>query len=93
MSKLFALAGIVSPGRVNLKNHGTVNLEDIPDELAIELFKSGCPFLYPTKEYFELLYPKGMPVEDTDNKVPDVVMESNFILPQEKPSRKRATKK
>lgn len=62
MSKLFALNGIASPGRVNLMKYGTVNLEDLPDEIAIEVYKSGCPFLAPLPEAYPILYPDMEPI-------------------------------
>lgn len=63
MSKLFALNGIKSPGRVNLMKFGTVNLEDLSDDDAIEVYKSGCPFLVPLPEAMPVLYPDIAPIK------------------------------
>ncbi|MBW6490837.1 MAG: hypothetical protein K0B15_06530 [Lentimicrobium sp.] len=90
MSKLFILNGIKSPGKVNLKRHGTVNLEDVSDDIAIELFKSGCPFLVPTKEYFELLYPDGMPFDVRDIEPPSLIFQSKM---NQTPRKKRSSRK
>jgi hypothetical protein len=91
MSRLFVLTGIQSPGKVNLRRHGTVNLEEISDELAIELFKAGCPFLYPTKEYFAVLYPDGFPicVSDLEDSSITVISKSEGFSDKVKKSRKR----
>jgi hypothetical protein len=62
MSKLFYLSGIKSPGRVNIKNKGDINLEDLTDQEAIELYKTGCPFLVPSPEGFKKLYPDKKPI-------------------------------
>ena len=63
MSRLFALNGIKSPGRVNLMKFGTVNLEDLSDDDAIEVYKSGCPFLVPLPEAMPVLYPDIAPIK------------------------------
>jgi hypothetical protein len=63
MSKLFFLNGIASPGRVNLIGLGTVNLEDLSDDKALELYKKGCPYLAPTPEGFKILYPDAKPIQ------------------------------
>lgn len=65
MSKLFFLNGIKSPGRVNLRGLGDVNLEDLTDEQAMKLYKENCPFLVPSPEGFKLLYPEAKPIEVT----------------------------
>lgn len=66
MSKLFALNGIKSPGRVNLIKFGTINLDDLSDEDAIEVYKSGCPFLVPLPETIPILYPDVAPIKVQD---------------------------
>jgi len=74
MSRLFLLNGIKSPGRVNLLKHGTVNLEDLPDDIALEIYQAGCPFLIPSPEGKALLYPDVVQVTgegiETVEKVP-----------------------
>lgn len=59
----FKLVGLLSPGRVNLLDFGTVELENISDELAEKIYNSGCPYLQPTPEYFHKLYPNIQPIE------------------------------
>ncbi|MBK6967069.1 MAG: hypothetical protein IPH20_24985 [Bacteroidales bacterium] len=92
MSRLFVLTGIQSPGKVNLRTHGTVNLEDISDELAIELFKAGCPFLYPTKEYFAVLYPDGFPICVSELKESKITVINKSEGPSDKGKRAKKRK-
>lgn len=47
----YRIKGIAHPGRVNLPRLGTIALADISDELAEELYKSGCPFLEPVPDH------------------------------------------
>jgi hypothetical protein len=86
MSKLFTLNGIKPPGRVNLMKFGTINLEDLSDEQAIEVYKSGCPFLLPTPEAMPILYPDSAPI-----KVEDIVLEETETEPKP-PKKKRGNK-
>jgi hypothetical protein len=62
MSKLFFLNGIKAPGRVNAKDLGEVNLEDLTDDQAMKLYKEGCPYLVPSPEGFNKLYPGSAPI-------------------------------
>lgn len=84
MSKLFNLNGIKAPGRVNLMKFGTINLEDISDDDAIELYKSGCPFLVPVPEAIPILYPDQAPI-----KVEDIEIKEEKIPQPKKRGKKR----
>ncbi len=59
----FRLKGIAHPGRVNLFRIGTIELANISDKLAEEIYKSGCPYLEPTPEYRLILFPEETPIE------------------------------
>jgi len=59
----FRLKNIQHPGRVHLYKRGEVNLADIDDNLAEELFKEGCPFIEPTPEGREKLFPGEKPIK------------------------------
>lgn len=61
----FILVGLKSPGRVNLPVFGTVELENISDDLAERIFKQGCRYLQPTAEYRKKLYPDEKPITVT----------------------------
>lgn len=58
----FQLVGMRSPGRINLPGFGTVELENISDELAERIWLSGCRYLIPTPEYRKKLYPDEKPI-------------------------------
>ena len=60
--KRFKLIGIASPGRVNLMEVGTIELENISDEMAEKLYKDGCPYLEPTPEGRVHLFPDEKPI-------------------------------
>jgi len=58
----FRLKGLAHPGRVDLYKIGTVELANISDKLAEEIYKSGCPYLEPTPEYRLILFPEEVPI-------------------------------
>lgn len=58
----FRLKGIAHPGRVNLFRIGTVELANISDELALQIWESGCPYLEPLPEYRAELFPGETPI-------------------------------
>lgn len=60
--KLFKLKGLQSPGRVNLLKIGTVELENISDAMAEQLYKDGCRYLEPTPEGRKHLFPNEKPI-------------------------------
>lgn len=62
----FRLKGLAHPGRVNLYQIGTVELANISDKLAEEIYKSGCPYLEPTPEYRKILFPEEIPITVKD---------------------------
>ena len=61
--KNFKLVGMKSPGRVNLLGFGTVELENVSDQLAENIYLSGCRYLQPTAEYFPVIHPDVKPIE------------------------------
>lgn len=61
--KNFELVGIKSPGTVNLPQLGTMNLEQIDDALAEKLWREGLPYLKPTSEYRQILFPDQKPIK------------------------------
>lgn len=63
MTRLFELNGIKAPGKVDLYKIGVINLVDLSDDQAIEIYKQGCPFLRPTAEGMKVLYPDQNPIE------------------------------
>jgi len=86
----FRLKGIAYPGRVNLFRIGTVELANISDKLAEEIYKSGCPFLEPTPEYRKILFPEEIPITVKDIQI---ITQEGPSAPPAKPvkgTRKRA---
>ena len=53
----FRLKGIVFPGRVHHQKYGLINLSDLSDTLAEEIWKDGCPYLEPTPEGRKEMFP------------------------------------
>lgn len=87
----FRLKGIAHPGRVNLFRIGTVELANIADELAEQIWRDGCPFLEPEPEYRKELFPDEIPIE-----VNTIITEAQIVPATEKPvkgTRKSRTKK
>ena len=58
----FRLIGIAHPGRVNVLKYGTVELANLSDEIALEIWKRGCKYLEPLPHYREVLFPEETPI-------------------------------
>lgn len=63
---------------------GTVDLENLSDENAIEVYKSGCPFLTPSLEGYAFLYPDMAPIG-----VRDIEMQTDEPEVPKKKTKKR----
>ena len=63
----FKLKGIKPPGTIDLPERGTFDLEKIDDKLAEILYKEGLPFLEPTPEYRQMLYPDQKMIVPSSN--------------------------
>lgn len=64
--KKFKLVGIKHPGLVNLPKLGNVELANITDELARELYNKGLPYLRPVKK--KVVKPT-VPEDDSEKKI------------------------
>ena len=87
----FRLKGIAHPGRVNLLKIGTVELANISDELALELWKSGCRYLEPVPEYRAELFPDEIPI--SVKPIPNEAQEIPATKQPETGTRKRPRRK
>lgn len=75
--KNFILVGMKSPGRINLQEFGTVELETISDALAEKIWRSGCRYLQPTSEYRKILFPEEKPIQITPLKLVNTLPAAN----------------
>ena len=90
----FRLKGIAHPGRVNLFRIGTVELANISDELAEQIWRDGCPFLEPEPQYRQILFPDEIPI--TVKNIAAQIIEAQVEPATKKPvkgTRKKAKSK
>jgi len=74
--ELFRLIGIHSPGRVNVMKYGTIELENISDTIAVDLWRKGCPYLEPTDEGRKIFFPNEVKIDiDPIEVAPELVDE------------------
>jgi len=74
--KKFRLKGLVHPGRVNVLRFGTVELANVSDEIAEQIWKQGCPFLEPVPEFRAEFFPNQIPIE-----VKPIILEEREAAP------------
>lgn len=75
--ELFQLKGIKSPGKVDVYKHGQVELENISDEFAEELWRAGCPFLGLTEKGIQKFFPERTAINVAPIKIPTVTKKNN----------------
>lgn len=61
--ELFRLTGLQHPGRVNVLKYGTIELANISDKVAIDLWRNGCPYLELTDEGRKIFYPNEVKID------------------------------
>lgn len=74
-SKIFKLTPD-APARADFFKRGTIQLDSISDELALELAKEGCPYIELTAEGKKLLKPAAKPIEVKQTPKPQATTES-----------------
>ncbi|HNW54379.1 MAG TPA: hypothetical protein PKN21_08935 [Bacteroidales bacterium] len=61
--ELFRLVGLHHPGRVNVLKYGTIELANVSDQVAVDLWRNGCPYLEPTEEGRKIFFPNEVKID------------------------------
>jgi len=86
--ELFRLVGLTHPGRVNVLKYGTIELANISDTVAIDLWRNGCPYLEPTDEGRKIFFPDEVKIDVEE--IPEAKPPATVV---NKPKRKAYKKK
>lgn len=62
--KKFRLKGIIAPGRIHHQKYGIINLYDVSDAIAEELWKEGVPYIEPTAEGRKMMFPREKEIKN-----------------------------